>query len=399
MNSIAMRSCFVAIALLFCSFVFAQSEDIAVWEQVYRSSQTDDQRLDTMKKIVGTHDRAYVPFLIQSLDELTRGQLNIGTVQEIATKNALSLLIVQELGFLESSEAFQEVYQVYVDAQDPVLKAAAAVCLGKIQATEYVYRLASDLKSINIAPIASNSKAQETIALALVTSLGAMKNPVGFEPVFLASFSWYSSSSRVKESAKEAIKTMVDDPIDSLTAILFSNPDLLVKQNAVETAFNSKASAERKLEFLRKALRLGLDRVSPELSDQRATAQFRVKVIQNISSLKDTSVETVPMLIEMVRMDKKSDVSTDETLAAFVALGINGSNEAARFLAERLMYYNNMERNGGNTVRDKSMVRQIVVSMKTSKNPVVKPALQDASRSDYDANIVKLIQEALESIK
>ena len=389
------RSVFAAFALFASSALFAQSEDVAVWEQIYRSSQTDDQRVDTMTKIVDMHDRAFAPFMIQALDELTRSQLTVGTTQQIAAKNKLALMIVRELGNLESSDAFEAVWQAYLDAQDPVLKAASAVTLGRIQASEYAPRLALDLAAINLAPVASNSRAQETLALGLVTSLQAMKDPAGFEPVFLASLGWYSTVSKVKETAKEAIKTMVDDPTDSLTNILGSNPDITVKQAAVEAAFASKAPAERKLALLRKALRIGLDRVSPDVADQRATARFRTTVIQNLSSLADKAPETVLMLIEMVKMDKRSDASNDETLAAIVALGINGSDDAARFLSERLMSYNNLERSDGNTVRDKSLIRQYVVSMKASKNPLVRPALLDASRSDYDSNIARLVTDAL----
>ena len=101
------------------------------------------------------------------------------------------------------------------------------------------------------------------------------------------------------------------------------------------------------------------------------------------------------MLIEMIGMDKRSEASNDETLAAIVALGINGSEEAARFLSDRLMTYNNLERSGGNTVRDKSLIRQYVVSMKASRNPAVRPALLDASRSDYDSSITRLVADAL----
>ena len=384
-----------AMALCTVSGLFAQSEDIAVWEQIYRSAQNDEQRVDTMTKIVEMHDRAFAPFMIQALDELTRSQLSLGTPQQVAAKNKLALMIVRELGSLEIGEAFEAVWQAYLDARDPALKAASAVTLGQIQATEYAPRLALDLASINLAPVASNSRAQETVALGLVTSLWMMKEPVGFEPVFLASIGWYSTVSKVKDTAKQAVATMVDDPTDSLTNILGSNPDISVKQMAVEAAFASKAPVARKLALLRKALRIGLDRVSSDLADQRAAARFRTTVIQCLSSLGDRSPETVPMLIEMIGMDKRSEASNDETLAAIVALGINGSEEAARFLSDRLMTYNNLERSGGNTVRDKYLIRQYVVSMKASRNPAVRPALLDASRSDYDSSITRLVADAL----
>ncbi len=387
----------IAMALL-ATPLLALDDKAVVWEKIYRDANTDSQRIAVLLKIMEFQDREFVPILNQGLEQLVTGGIETGTVAARNDKNLLARLLVRELGDLKSPEAGELVFRVYTDATESVLRGEAAVALGKIRATQYAPRLALDLSGINTGPKPSIARDQEIIALGLVQGLNAMRAPEGYEAVFLASLGWYPSSSRVKETAKEATLTMVDDPGESLAKILEGNPSIEIKRIALETELASRAPAESKIAFARKALRVGIDRVTHDPATRAAVIKMRTTATVGLAALRDNSPETVPLYLEVIKMDRKNDETLDETLKTYVALGVNGSDPAAEYLASRLSEYNELERSKANTPRDKSLIRQIVASMAMSKNPKVRGSLDAAQFIDYDANILRLVKDALTKV-
>lgn len=387
----------IAMALL-ATPLLALDDKAVVWEKIYRDANTDSQRIAVLLKIMEFQDREFAPILTQGLEQLVTGGIETGTVAARNDKNLLARLLVRELGDLKSPEAAELVFRVYTDATESVLRGEAAVALGKIRAAEYAPRLALDLSSINTGPKPSIARDQEIIALGLVQGLNAMRAPEGYEAVFLASLGWYPSSSRVKETAKDATLTMVDDPGERLAKILEENPSIEIKTIALETELASKAPAESKIAFARKALRVGIDRVTHDPATRAAVIKMRTTATVGLTALRDNSGETVPLYLEVIKMDRKNDETLDETLKTYVALGVNGSDPAAEYLASRLSEYNELERSKANTPRDKSLIRQIVASMALSKNPKVRGSLDAAQFIDYDANIIRLVKDALTKV-
>jgi hypothetical protein len=231
-----------------------------------------------------------------------------------------------------------------------------------------------------------------------VQGLNLMRASEGYEPVFLASFGWYSTSSRVKETARAASLTMVDDPADSLLAILVGNPDLRIKQAALDTVLASKAPDGKKAEVAARALRIGIERAASDAETRAATAKLRVTSLSALAALRDHRQENVSLYAQVIQMDRKNDATLEETLKAYVALGVNGSDPAAQFLAAKLTEYNGYEKSKANTPRDKSLIRQIIASMMLAKNPLVKNSLVQGQFIDYDSNILRLIKDALSNI-
>lgn len=387
-----------AAMVLTCSGLFALNENVVVWDTIYRKADSYEQRVAIMLKIMEFKDREFAPVLQESLDELISHKRDSGTTNERYAKNQLAMLLVQELGNLKIGESAESVFTLYRETEEPSLKGEAAIALGKMRATDYAEQLAADLQSINLMPDPDSFRGQEIIALGLVKSLDAMRSIKGYEAVFLASNGWYSSVSKVKETAKGALLTMVDDPTDSIMTVVTGNPDLEIKSLALETVLASKAPNDRKATVASKALEIGVTRATADVASGKAVIRLRVAAMNALIGLQDHTDANVPLYVSVVRMDKKNDATLEETLKAYMALGVNGTDEAARFLAARLGEYNEMERSDGNTVRDKSLIRQIISSMKTSKNKLVKNALSEGQFIDYDGNILRAIEDALASI-
>lgn len=383
---------------LFGARAFAINEDVVAWEQILNDVTTDEQRVSVIMKIMEFKDRDFTPVLVNALEKAVSVQEDVGTATEHANRNILKRLIVQELGNLKSIESAETVFRVYDGTKDAVLKSEAARSLGKMRATEYAERLSVDLAAINLAPVASDSKNREIVALALVESLASLRSPLGYEPVFLASIGWYSLSSGVKEAAKSAMLTMLDDPGDKINEIIAANPAIDVKSVALATLLASSASREKKIAGAAKTLRIAIDRSASDPVEMAAIGKLRVASIVALASLGDSSPENVPLYVAVIKMDKKNDATMDETLRAYVALGVNGSDDAALYLASVLSDYNEREKSKANTVRDKALLKQIVTSMAATKNPLVKNALVQAQFIDYDSGILTLIGEAISKL-
>lgn len=377
---------------------FALSENVAMWDTIYRKTEDYPQRASIMLKIMDLHDREFAPALAEYLDDVILHRIDDGSANEQSAKRTLASLIVRELGNLKAAESAESVHAIYADTADRSLKADAALALGKMRAVRYAPEFAADLASINLKPDPLNFRFQEIQALALVKALDAMRSIDGYEAVFLASVGWYSSFSRVRESARAALVTMVDDPTDSLTAILAGNPSLDVKKTALETALRTKASAERKAAVASRALELSLSRATNDAPSAAALSRLRVASLDALIALGDRTEGNVAMYSKVVELDRKNDATLEETLKAYMALGANGSDGAAGYLASRMAFYNERERSKANTVRDKSLIRQIAASMKASGNRLCRPPLVEAQFIDYDASILRAVADALETI-
>jgi hypothetical protein len=379
--------------------LFAVNENVAVWEQIYRKADNVDQRISIMLKIMDFKDREFAPLLSEALDDMVVHKIDSGSAKEKFSKIQLARLIVQELGNLKSAEYASSVFAVYTDTADPKLKSDAAVALGQMRATDYAERFAADLQSLNLKPDPAEFRGQEILALGLVQSLDSMRSVKGYEPVFLASLGWYSSVSKVRETAKAALVTMVDDPSESVLNIVVNNSSIDIKTAALESVLASKAPDEKKASVAAAALDIAINRATNDVASRTAVAKLRVSSLDALIGLQDHSGANVNFYTDIIKMDKKNDATLEETLKAYMALGVNGTDDAAKYLAAKLSEYNEKERSKANTVRDKSLIRQIVASMKTSKNPIVKNALNEGLYIDYDNSILRPMRDAVNSFQ
>jgi len=374
--------------------LYAVNEDVVTWEQILKDVNTDEQRIAIILKIMEFKDKDFTPILVSTLEKIANKKTDTVSATATYNQNILARLIIQELGNLKSGDSAELIFRMYDESTDALVKSEAARSLGKMRATQYAERLAVDLASLNLAPIVASSKNQEILALALVQSLTVMRSPIGYEPVFLAAQGWYSSFSRVKDTAKASMLTMLDDPSASLIDILTKNPSLEIKLTALDTLMSSKAPAEKKIDGATKGLKIAIERASTNVTENALTSKLRVNTMVALIGLEDHSTDNVPLYMEVIKMDKKNDASLDETLKAYVALGVNGTDDAAKYLVSTLSEYNSKEKSKANTVRDKSLIRQIIASLVLTKNPLVKNILSQSQFIDYDASIKNVLKDA-----
>jgi HEAT repeat protein len=389
-----MISCLIAANVA----LFAANEAVAVWERIYNDARSDDQRYTVMLKIMELKDKDFIPLLTQALDQINKNRIDVGTPSELYAKVNLARLIIQELGNLQATDAAEIIFTLYKTSHDPLLKADAAMTLGKIRAVAYTEQLARDLSDVNLRPELQAPRDQEILAAGLVQCLQDMHSPLGYEPVFLASVAWYSPSSGIKAAAETALPKIMDDPTDSLGNIIKENPLIRVKQVALAAAAASKATPDHKAAVARIALRIGIDLFSSDPQTALAIADLRQKAIKLLVDCNDKDAQSAGLLKEIVLLYKGNADNFDETLLAYGALGANGGDAAANVLVDQLEVYNERQNSMANTAHDKLLVRQIIAAMIQSKNPLVKPVLTRPQFIDaYDVQIRRDVTDALKT--
>ncbi len=391
----------IVLALLLSALPIAllADESVDIWTQIYTESRTDAARYQIALKIMEFRNKDFTPMIQHSLDDLYNRRIDAGTTTERYDKLQLARLLVQQLGTLNAVDSADRVFNLYNELSDPFLKSDCAIALGKLRATAYAYRLSRDLSDINQGGKDGDTRPQEVIAFGLVQALESMRSPLSFEPLFLASIGWYPNSARVKDAARNAVMKVFEDPSENFKVIIQKNANISVKVSALDAESASKAPAANKAAVSRLSLHMGLDLSSSIPGDVVALQKLRQNAIKMLVALGDKDPDSTAMFIELIRRDRFDDVSMNDTIQAYTALGYNATPDAVKFLNGKLDYYNEGMRSGKNTPRDKMLVREVVAAIKRAKSPDSKNILMKSQYvNEYDNAIIQDIRDALGAI-
>lgn len=360
------------------SLAFAD-EKSAVWERIYRLAVNDDMRYSVMLNIRELHDRQFGTLLTDALTDLVSRRIELGDNNQVEAKVRLATAIVQELGDLKEVGAADQVYQVYKEITNyPFLKSEAAMALGKMRATDYVPFLARDLSDIDLQPDRDRAVAQEIVAFGLVQALATMKDDRGYEPVFFASIGWYSPQRKVKETARAMLKTMVDDPTESLLKILKGQPTPVNKLKALEAEDESRATNAGKAKVALAALEDGVTVVPANIVEGTQWGDLRKKAMTMLLRARDKSPEAVVLYRQQYKTAGLAR-DTSEILSLLQLLGVNGTPDSLSFLIELMQGFNVRASTPGLlTDFDVQQVRTILQAFRFAADPAARPVLLEA---------------------
>jgi hypothetical protein len=371
-------SALLFLALGTISFVSAD-EKSAVWDRIYRNAVNDEMRYAVLLNIRELHDRQFGTLLTDALTDLVSRRIELGDNNEVEVKVRLATAIIQELGDLKEVAAADQIFQVFKEINNyPFLKAEAAMALGKIRATDYIPDLVRALSDLNLSPDRDKAAAQEIVAFGLVQALATMKDARGFEPVFFASIGWYGPQRKVKETARDMLKTMVDDPTDSLLNILQGQAQSGNKLSALEAEEQSKAPDSRKASVALAALEDGVRIVTTDIVETTQWADLRKKALAVLVETKDKT----PAAAALFKQEYKTAAlarDTSEILSIIQVLGVNGTPESLSFLIELMSGFNVRAGTAGLlTDFDIQQVRTILQAFRLAASPAARPVLLEA---------------------
>lgn len=372
------KALFIFLLISSASLMFAD-EKSAVWERIYRMAVNDEMRYSVLLNIRELKDRQFGNLLFEALTDVVGRRIELGDTNEVDAKVRLATAIVQELGDLKDVAAADQVFQVYKEVQNfPLLKSEAAMALGKMRALDYAPNLSRDLADINLQPNRDRAGAQEIVAFGLVQALATMKDARGYEPVFFASIGWYGPQRKVKETARAMLKTMVDDPSESLFKIATDQPLPVNKLRALEAVEESKAPAAGKAKVALAALEAGVRVIPQNIVEGTQWADLRKKSLTILTQSGDKSAEAVVLYRQQYKTAALAR-DTSEILQLLQALGANGSPEALSFLIEMMQGFNVRAITPGLlTDFDIQQVRTILQGFRAAGDSAARPVLLEA---------------------
>jgi hypothetical protein len=363
------------------------------WSRVYREMPTLRQKQSVMQNIVFLDDRSLESFLSSSLDELISG----GFARYRTDRNsyadweALTISVISELGDIKARSAGSAIRDVMRTAASSRLKSEAMTALGLIRAAQYAPEIAGMLTDLNRNSRSDRENA-EVEAYGAVLALGNLKDPSGIEPLFYAAVGWYGD--RVASAAEQSLLSLTDDPAVPLAAIIKNAGDYGHKREALAMGMRSAAPEESKTNLAVEALREGLNFGDSDYIRKRGLANLRVDAAAALITLETSAGESAALLNRAVDAG-----DLDEKLIAVLALGSDGGNEAAGYLAERLSRYNQRQISGPALSRDElSLVRQLVYALGESANSRGLEALRGMKSAGYSTILLRLADGAIAKI-
>ncbi len=220
---------FILLFLLITVSLSFAGEAADVWSRLYNRAKTYEQRYEIMLNIAELEDHDLPPFLSAALNDLIVTWRNPVNSSQLTLHNQLIELIVEQLGSLKIRDSADHLFTVVKDAEDPFLKRAALIALGKVSGTAYADEIAMLLRNLNFKP-GKASQAEEVVAYGCIAALERFKEPIGYEPVFFASIGWYTD--RIKSKAVRSLEVILADPSEILGNIVKNNSIFRVKLQA-----------------------------------------------------------------------------------------------------------------------------------------------------------------------
>lgn len=376
--------------ILICPGSIFADEVTEARSRMYKKAKTLKQKYEIMLDIVELDNRDMIPVLIDALDELIQQSLYIN-IKEKVILNDLKILVVKELGDLRASKATEYLFTVVIEADDPHLKGAALIALGKIGATEYARDIALILKKLTLYR-GEDLKADETIAHACIYALERIADPVGYLPIFFATtagFSW-----KIKETAEKALVVIADDPSDILTGLILNETSFQLKLEGLRAENQSNAPDSKKIEVAAKALNEGLINKPADVDEETCLREIRRLALEMIIVLKSKNKEPIP-LIEQVLYIHTDD--TEKILAIEALRSISGDKAAGALT--RFLAYQNDRQGSGVTARDNRIVIATIRALGNVASKAGYQELLNVKYMGYPAVVGREAEKALKSLE
>ncbi|MCA1753743.1 MAG: PBS lyase [Spirochaeta sp.] len=371
----------LSLFLIPTGMVLHANEMASMWSRLYETSSTNEQRYQIMLNMVELDSRDLGPVYLEALNEQLRGYQNISQTTERFAANQLIILILRELGQQRVGESADAVWNMLeINPQVNVMREAVRT-LGRIDATQYAGQLAVMLRNMNLQVSPLDERREiESVALATVIALERLREPVGFEPVFFAANSWYSTQSGVRATARDALPEIINDPTDILMDITRSTTSIEVKELALRVGLDSTASETDKAEFAAQALEHALS-VSPRTRiEERALKSLRMNALAALRDLDEKADRAVPSMARMlIRYQSDSLYDQDEMLALINAMGTFSNDDSVRALSG-FMRYQTERRERGLTSDNLRIPRATIIALGNTGNVI---AIEDLNMVVY----------------
>ncbi|MDR1105818.1 MAG: hypothetical protein LBL44_05630 [Treponema sp.] len=372
-----MKRYITIIAVLFAAAaLFAQSDEMTMWNDLYNGADTVEGRLVVLQQVADSNPSGSTELFARALDQLVKVYPDIKDKNELNTADRTAILLARALGdarLAETAPSLWLVVQGFQGSQDYALaRSEALIALGKIKAELYLPQVVQLLADLNSRPPQDrNVQIQsERIAYGAVISLENYGEPSGYLPVFFASTGWYSE--RIKNQASISLPRILDDPTEPLIQVI-SSPGYSyeVKHLALRTEERSQAPEPSKAKAALSALTEGWKVSTNDVHQRNELSQMRKLSISMIRRYGIDDAAVYPQLDNSYKrgMDMQEKLDTVRTL------GTLGTEDAARLLASYVADLHQRRQSGSLTRDDESLVREVIPALGQTKKSLGRPVL------------------------
>lgn len=385
-----LRYVLMVILLLLSATLFG-GDKAELWTKIFRRSQSLEQQKAILINILKLNDRDLAPLLDEALGNYVRNLEKDTNYTEKKLRIEVTKMVVKELGDLKAGESAELVMDVFRFYEDPFVRGEALIALGKMRSTKYAEEITLFLRNLNFGP-EGEPREREILAFGAIISLGYMKSTLSYETMYYASRGWYPK--RTRDRAETVLDSLSEDPSDFLSEVM-KNAGYQEKRYALAKALASQAPANRKADLSLQALQDGLKNEPSDLTEQLQLNKLRLLAIEGLNEHGKNRKDAVSYLKETVTRKWEQN----ERLSAIVALGLNGTEEAAKVLAEFLNNFNYRQIEGLNTQEDIQACRATIGAIGLIKTNVTIEALIEVEFSNWPPNMIRLAKETMEKIQ
>ncbi|MDR1565968.1 MAG: hypothetical protein LBS48_01635 [Treponema sp.] len=396
-----MKRIIILVLLAFAgTALFAQSDELAVWSEMFDNAKTLEEQLVYVKTVSDSNLSGAEDFYAKALDRLVLECPNIKTRSEWDAAESIARILTARLGEAKYAAAAGNLWKTEEYFQNPLIKSDALIALGQTGNKDYLPQVVQLLKDLNAQPQSDRDMRErfERIAYGAIISLEHFRDPSGYLPVFFASTGWYAE--RIKNQASISLPNIMDDPTEPLLEVLGSPGYVYdIKYLALRTSEHSQSPEESKAKAAVSALTEGWKASTNDVHQRQVLSQMRKLALSMIRryGAADSAVYT--------QLDKSYSnqlADMDEKLAAIQALAALGSEDSARLLAGYLRIIHQRRQAGTLTVNDEQLVRAIIPALgnagaagRSQARPVLLLVQQSPDWTNYVKN---LAAEALRKI-
>ncbi|MDR0316805.1 MAG: hypothetical protein LBH97_07900 [Treponema sp.] len=392
----------LVLSMVTAATVFAQSEEVMMYDTLYRNTSTHMAQLVILQNIKEARLTGAGEFYARILHRLIADYRLVRNATERNAAEDQAIIISQLLGDEKYTEAAPDLWQLVDVFPAPLVKAEAMIALGRVEAKDYLPPVIQILRTTNAGPTRDVLNG-ERIAFGAIIALEKYQDPDGILPVFSAATGWYSS--RIKNQALRSLSYIMDDPTTPMINVVKgSSFNYAEKFTALQFIENYQApeedgstrrvnvSNESKASVAVAALAEGWRVNTSDRQAQGTIISMRKMAIAMINKYKttDDSVYT-----SLDRSYTRGD--QDERFAVVAALASLGTDEAAQLLSGYLMELNGKRQIGDIRRGDEDMVRAIISALGTTKNAIGRPALNSVLALDWTPAVKNLAREALQN--
>jgi hypothetical protein len=352
-----MKRIFTAGFLTFAGMVlFAQSEEVAVWSEMFNAAYTVEEQHVYIKNVSDSGLSGAEEFYARALRRLLDEFPSLTTRSEWDAADSSARILVTRLGEAKYAAAAGDMWQTVDYFSNALVKADALIALGQTGNKDYLPQVVQLMKDLNSQVQADRDMRErfERIAYGAILSLENYRDPSGYLPVFFASTGWYAD--RIKNQASISLPNIMDDPTEPLLEVIASPGYTYdIKDLALRTSERSQSSAESKARVAVAALTEGWNASTNDVHQRQILSQMRKLALSMIRRYTTTDAAVYPQL------DKSyNNGDMDEKLAALQALSALGTEDSARLVSAYLRIIHQRRLSGTLTTNDEQLVRVII---------------------------------------